>query len=98
HIARYALESMRYPEADKSLRDALGKTGGGVKVGIINSLAMRADKINVDSLAPLLKDADAEVACAAAWALGRIASPQAVSALSKCYSNAQGTMQKTTPT
>ena len=93
HIARYALESMRYPEADKALRDALGKTRGRVKVGIINSLAMREDERNVDTLTLLLKDTDAEIAGAAAWALGRIASPQAVSALSKCYKNAQGTMQ-----
>ncbi|MHC4641647.1 MAG: hypothetical protein ACYS32_08380, partial [Planctomycetota bacterium] len=41
HMARYALELMRYPGADKALRDALGKTSGKVKVGIINSLAMR---------------------------------------------------------
>ncbi len=88
HIARYALESMRYPEADKALNDALGRTRGKVKVGIINSLAMRADKQNVDNLVPLLKDTDAEVAGSAAWALGRIGSPQAVRALSECYRNA----------
>ncbi len=93
HIARYSLESMRYPEADKALRDALGRTRGLVKVGIINSLAMREDKRNVDTLVLLLKDADAEIAGAAAWALGRIASPQAVSALSKCYNNARGTLR-----
>ncbi len=88
HIARYALESMRYPEADKALRDALDKTAGKVKVGIINSLAMRDEKQNVEALTPLLKDSDVEVAGAAAWALGRTASPQAVAALSKCYADA----------
>ncbi len=93
HIARYALEYMRYPEADKALRDALGKTRGRVKVGIINSLAMRGGTQNVDALATLLKDSDAEVAGAAAWALGRVASSQAVSELSKCYKNARGTLR-----
>jgi len=88
HMARYALESMRYPGADKALSDALGKTSGKVKVGIINSLAMRGNKQNYDILVPLLKDTDAEVAGAAAWALGRIGSPQAVSTLSECYKNA----------
>jgi len=88
HVARYAMESMRYPEADKALRDALAKTSGRVKVGIVNSLAMRGGSENVGALLPLLKDADDEVAGAAAWALGRIGSPQAVSALSECYTNA----------
>jgi len=81
HIARYALESMRYPEADKALRDALGKTNGQVKIGIINSIAMRGGTQNVGALLTLLKDSDAEIAGAAAGALGRTGSPQAVKAL-----------------
>ena len=88
HIARYALEYMRYPEVDKALSEALGKTSGKVKVGIINSLAMRGNKQNYDILVPLLKDTDIEVAASATWALGRIGSPQAVNALSECYKNA----------
>ncbi len=88
HMARYALEPMRYPGADKALSNALGKTSGKVKVGIINSLAMRGNKQNYDILVPLLKDTDTEVATAAAWALGRIESPQAVSTLSEFYKNA----------
>ncbi|MBW8042090.1 MAG: hypothetical protein FVQ85_19105 [Planctomycetes bacterium] len=85
HIARYALEPMRYPEADKALSDALGKTSGKVKVGIINSLAMRENERNYDILVPLLRDNDTEVTYAAAWALGRIGSSKAVSALSEHY-------------
>jgi HEAT repeat protein len=87
HVARYALESMRYPEADAALRNALGKTRGRVKVGIINSLAMRGGEQNLRALLPLLKDADIEVAGAAAWALGRIGSPLAVATLSDFYGN-----------
>ncbi|MBL7184767.1 MAG: HEAT repeat domain-containing protein [Phycisphaerae bacterium] len=88
HIARYALESMRYPEADKALRDALGKSSGQVKVGIINSLAMRGGTQNVSALLALLNDTDSEIADAAAWALGRIGSGRAVSALSGSYGSA----------
>ena len=93
HIARYALEYMPYPEADKALRDAIGKARGQVKVGIINSLAMRNNAQNVDTLLLLLKDSDAKVAGSAAWALGRIGSPQAVRALSEYYRNARKDMQ-----
>lgn len=93
HMARYVVESMKYPEADKALCDALGKTSGSVKVGIVHSLAMRADERNVDSLVPLLKDSDTEIAAAAAWALGRTASPKAVRALSDYYENAPKEMR-----
>ncbi|MDQ1257522.1 MAG: hypothetical protein QG656_2128, partial [Candidatus Hydrogenedentes bacterium] len=43
HMARYALEPMPCAEAGAALRDALGKTTGLLKVGMINSLAMRDD-------------------------------------------------------
>ncbi|MHC4285209.1 MAG: HEAT repeat domain-containing protein, partial [Planctomycetota bacterium] len=95
HIARYALEYMRYPEADKALSDALGKTSGKVKVGIINSIAMRGNKQNYDILLPLLKDTDIEVAVAAAWALGRIGSPEAVNTLSEWYKYSGEKMRST---
>jgi HEAT repeat protein len=49
---------------------------------------MRGNKQNYDILVPLLKDTDTEVATAAAWALGRNESPQAVSTLSEFYKNA----------
>ena len=93
HIARHALESMPCIEADEALSRALGKTSGRVKVGIIHSLAMRANSRNVDTLASLLNDADAEIAVAAAWGLGRIGSPKAVGALRQSYKNASGTMR-----
>ena len=93
HIARYALEYMPYPEVDKALRDALGKTRGQVKVGIINSLAMRNNEQNVNTLLQLLEDSDAKVAGSVAWALGRIGSQKAVGALSEYYRNAPTDMQ-----
>ncbi|MCC6695072.1 MAG: DUF1080 domain-containing protein [Candidatus Hydrogenedentes bacterium] len=81
HMARYVLEPMPYPEAGEVLRDALGKTSGLLKVGVISSLAARKDEQAVPEIAKLLPDADAQVAQAAAKALGDIATPDAASAL-----------------
>lgn len=81
HLARYALEPMPYPEAGAALRDALGKTTGRLKAGIISSLAVRKDRQAVPALVTLLGDADAQVAEAAAAALGTIASPESCVAL-----------------
>jgi HEAT repeat protein len=57
HYARYGLEPIPDPSVDKALRDALGKIKGRPLVGVINSIGQRKD---------------AEVADAAAAALGRI--------------------------
>ena len=81
HMARYALESMPYPEAGQALRDALGKTQGSPKAGVIISIGVRRDPEAALLLVPLLKDSSADIARAAAGALGRIATPEAVQAL-----------------
>ncbi|MBE3097934.1 MAG: HEAT repeat domain-containing protein [Planctomycetes bacterium] len=88
HMARYALEGMPCPEAGKALRDALGTTAGRAKVGIINSLGVREDKDAVAVVAPLVKDADLEVAAAAIAALGRIGTPDAAKTLADCRATA----------
>jgi HEAT repeat protein len=81
HMARYALEPMPYPEAGQSLRDALVTAKGAPRTGIVISLGVRRDGQAVPLLVPLLKDPDKDLACAAAGALGRIATPGAVTAL-----------------
>ena len=81
HMARYALEPMLYPEAAQALRDALVTAKGAPKTGIVISLGARGDVQAVPLLVPLLKDPDKDLACAAAGALGRIATPGAVTAL-----------------
>ena len=81
HMARYALEPMPYPEAGQSLRDALVTAKGAPKTGIVISLGPRRDAQAVPLLVPLLEDPDRDLACAAAGALGRIATPGAVTAL-----------------
>lgn len=81
HMARYALEVMPYPEAGKALRDAVAKTSGSCKVGVVTSLGARRDAEAVDLLAPALRDGDVNVARAAAGSLGRIGTPAAADAL-----------------
>ncbi len=81
HMARYALESMQYPEVDQVLRDALGTTEGLPKAGVISSIGVRRDTKAVSLLAPLPGDPNADIARAALGALGRIATPKAVKAL-----------------
>jgi HEAT repeat protein len=81
HSARYALESMASPKAEEALLDALAKTGGLTRVGIINSLGFRAEEKATAPLVPLLGEADAVTAAAAAEALGHIGGAEALKAL-----------------
>lgn len=81
HMARYALEPMPFPEAGAALRDALGKTGGNLKVGIISSLGIRKDEQAVPALIELLSGGDSAVAQAAAQSLGAIGGHDAVTSL-----------------
>jgi HEAT repeat protein/type 1 glutamine amidotransferase len=80
-MARYALERIPGPQASKALRDALPKTSGTVKVGIINSLGARGDRKAVKQLSKLISDSDKQVAEAALSALGKIGGRQAAKAL-----------------
>ena len=61
HSARYALESMQAPEAGEALVAALPKTSGLLKVGIINSLAVRKDDAAIDAISGLLTDANEQM-------------------------------------
>ena len=75
--ARIALEAIPDPAADEALRTALGKAQGRLLVGVINSIGVRRDAQAVSGLVAKLKDADADVASAAAVALGHIGGDQA---------------------
>jgi HEAT repeat protein len=79
--ARTVLESLPDRRADKALRDCLPRLAGPAKVGVIQSLGARRDPESVRALTALLEDSDAQVAVAAAAALGEIASRQAAEAL-----------------
>ena len=89
-MARYALERIPGPAVDKALRDALGKTNGKVKVGIINSLGERGDSKAVGALGKLVYDSDRDVAGAAAGALGRISGKRAAARLKTMLKKASG--------
>jgi len=81
HAARYALEGMPYAEAGAALRDALAKTSGLMKAGLVDSLGWRRDRAAVVLLVPLVSDRDTALAASAASALGRIGGPEAVRTL-----------------
>jgi HEAT repeat protein len=81
HLARYGLEPIPDPAVDEALRSALGELKGRPLVGVIGSLGVRRDTKAVGSLTALLKDANPEVAQAAARALGRIGDASAAEAL-----------------
>jgi len=74
HYARFALEPIPNPTVDEALRAAMGRLEGKLLVGVINSIGMRRDAAAADGLGKLLSGNDADVAAAAAAALGRIGS------------------------
>jgi HEAT repeat protein len=86
--ARSALEGNPAPEAATALREALGKTGGPLKAGVVDSLGWRRDAASVALLVPLLGDPDAALATTASRALGRIGGPDALAALQSAQAKA----------
>lgn len=81
HYARYGLEPLPDPAADDALREAMPKLKGRLLVGVLNSIGQRKDAKAAPALARMLYDSDAEVAQAAAAALGSISGAQAAKAL-----------------
>ena len=86
--ARIALEAIPGEAPDSAFRAALTKAHGKLLVGTINSIGVRRDSKAVEELVLKLKDADPEVASAAAVALGRIGGTQAASALTAALPSA----------
>jgi len=85
HMARFALERIAAPEAAAALRQALAAVQGDLKIGMISSLAGRDDAACVPMLAGLLAG-ESSTAVAAADALGRIHTPEAVQVLAAATS------------
>ncbi len=81
HMARYALETIADPSVDDALRQAMGTLKGRPLLGVIGSLGVRRDAMAVDAMARLLANPDAEIAQAAARALGKIGTPEAAQAI-----------------
>lgn len=93
HMARYALEPIPDPAVDEALRGALGKLKGRPLVGVIISLGVRRDAKAVPALGKILRDSDADVAQAAARALGSIGDSAAAKVLQVALLNAPAANQ-----
>jgi HEAT repeat protein len=89
-MARYALEKIPGFSADQALINALGKTQGGVKIGLISSLGRRQPPEAAKELRSLLFDQDGAIASAAATALGRIGNAEATTIIAEAFDKAQG--------
>lgn len=70
--ARYGLEPIADPSADDALRAAMSTLKGVLLIGVINSIGKRRDAKAAPALAKLIHGADADLARAAAAALGSI--------------------------
>lgn len=79
--ARIALENIPGAESAEALRKASETLNGQLLVGTLNSIGVRRDATSVTALVARLGDKDAEVASAAAVALGRIGNADAEKAL-----------------
>ncbi len=86
--ARIALEVIPGPAADAALRDAMNKAEGRLLVGVINSIAVRRDAQATEGLTAKLKSDDADVASAAAVALGRLGGEQPANVLVQALTEA----------
>ncbi len=86
--ARIPLEVIPGPEADQALLKATDSLQGLLLVGTINSIGVRRVENATDQLTVLLRNPDAEVATAAAVALGRIGSEAASKSLREALTSA----------
>ena len=90
HYARFGLVPIPDPSVDDALRGALKTLKGKLLVGVIDSIGQRRDAKAVEPLAKMMYDTDAEVAQAAAAAVGRISGPQATKALQDGLAKTKG--------
>ncbi len=86
--ARIALEVIPGPAADKALRDTIQKVDGRLLSGVVNSIGVRRDAAAVADLAQLLKHSNADVAEAAAAALGHVGGAEATKTLQAALATA----------
>jgi len=94
-MARYALEKIPGDAAEAALLDALGKTNGAPKLGLISSLADRKSLKAVSALGKLVPGANPDMASAAAIALGRIGGKEAADILGKALGTATPALKGT---
>lgn len=88
--ARYGLEPITDPSADDALRAALSKLKGNGLIGVINSIGKRRDAKASPALARMIYGSDADVARAAAAALGSIGGVSSVKELQAALAKTSG--------
>jgi HEAT repeat protein len=92
-MARYALEKIPGADAEKALVRGLSKSDGKIRLGIITSLGARGANSSVSQLEKLVSGTDEAAAIVSAKALGKIASQEAISVLSKNLAQTSGSMK-----
>jgi HEAT repeat protein len=92
-MARYALEKIRGNDAERVLVQGLSRTDGKIRLGIIDSLGNRRADSAVSQLAKLLAGSNEAETTAAAGALGKIASKEAITALSNAMAQTSGSLK-----
>jgi len=88
--ARYGLEPIADPSADDALRAALSKLKGNQLIGVINSIGKRRDAKAGPALVKMIHGPDADLARAAAAALGSIGGMSAVKELQAALTKTTG--------
>lgn len=81
HAARYGLEMIPNPAVEAQLCKVAGELSGPALVGVLQSMGNRGNAESVKILKTQLGNTDQQVAVAAAQALGKLATPEAVAAL-----------------
>ncbi|MCP5064028.1 MAG: HEAT repeat domain-containing protein, partial [Ignavibacteriae bacterium] len=83
NIAKYALENIPGKVIDETLIKMLPKASKKVKLGIINTLAVRKSELSVSTFGDLLESEDSDISITAASALGKIANKECAKYLGK---------------
>jgi HEAT repeat protein len=88
--ARYGLEPIADPSADEALRAGMSMLKGNLLIGVINSIGKRRDALAIPALAKMIYGVDANVARAAAAALGSIGGVSAMKEIQRALSKTKG--------
>jgi HEAT repeat protein len=94
HGARIALEAIPDPAAVEALRNAIPQLKGHLLIGVVNSVGVRRDVQSLATLRGLITDADPQVACAAAAAVGKIGTPEAAKLLTPALTSTEGEVRE----
>ena len=107
HAARYGLEMIPDPTVELAFCEAAGRLTGPALVGVLQSMGNRGNANSVALLSKRLSDSDKGIAAAAAQSLGKLATPEAMTALkaglgtcpcvAEAYLNGAGKVERDDP-